>query len=229
MRPVAGVQKGATLPGEPNQKFYGIKASDRKSPKNGIISLDAYRCFSVLDSSDEEMERMKAKKRAQEISPVQKAELVISSIDKFLEQKVTSMTNEEFFKFIEQVNRALEVAYDSIDKNEDQIKRLSKEMLSRLETTMIPIELDVIGHYLSIMEKQRKFNLVQEVASAFAYKVKQAFAKNWFEIEERWKKVPFSRLAMIFNGLPPHASGPVLKMIDRKITDIEEPKPIAHI
>ena len=45
-------------------------------------------------------------------------------------------------------------------------------MLSRLETTMIPIELDVIGHYLSIMEKQRKFNLVQEVASAFAYKVK---------------------------------------------------------
>ena len=29
------------------------------------------------------------------------------------------MTNEEFFKFIEQVNRALEVAYDSIDKNED--------------------------------------------------------------------------------------------------------------
>ena len=115
---------------------------------------------------------MKAKKRAQEISPVQKAELVISSIDKFLEKQVTSMTNEEFFKFIEQVNRALEVAYDSIDKNEDQIKRLSKEMLSRLETTMIPIELDVIGHYLSIMEKQRKFNLVQEVASAFAYKVK---------------------------------------------------------
>ena len=56
---------------------------------------------------------------------------------------------------------------------------MANEMQTRLEAKLVPIELDVIGQFLSIMEKQRKFNMVSDLASVFTHKAKEVFSRPW--------------------------------------------------
>ena len=45
-----------------------------------------------------------------------------------MEEKAASMTNEEFFLFVSEVNRAMEIAHKNIDNYNGEITNLANEL-----------------------------------------------------------------------------------------------------
>lgn len=70
---------------------------------------------------------------------------MLEGIEKILSEKGQELSNQEFFMFVSQVNRAMAIATESIDSNLDNILKLSEEILRRLKDETPPTELDVVG------------------------------------------------------------------------------------
>lgn len=66
-------------------------------------------------------------------------ESVLEGINKILEEKAGEMSNEEFFMFVAQVNRAVSIATSSVSKNLDGIKNLTDEIEKRLDAEEKPV------------------------------------------------------------------------------------------
>ena len=66
-------------------------------------------------------------------------ESVLEGINKILEEKAGEMSNEEFFMFVSQVNRAASIATASVAKNLDGLEKLSEEIETRLGAEETPL------------------------------------------------------------------------------------------
>ena len=66
-------------------------------------------------------------------------ESVLEGINKILEEKASEMSNEEFFMFVAQVNRAVSIATASVGKNLDGIQNLTDEIEKRLDAEEKPV------------------------------------------------------------------------------------------
>ena len=135
-------------------------ASGIKSRSRSLYGLDVARFFSSSSSSSdienasgsdvEDNERSfnspqdgreeyRRKTEEYQLHSSTTPESVLEGINKILEEKAGEMSNEEFFMFVSQVNRAASIATQSVAKNLDGLEKLTEEIETRLGAEEKPL------------------------------------------------------------------------------------------
>ena len=109
------------------------------------------------------------------------------------------MSNEEFFMFVAQVNRAVSIATASVGKNLDGIQNLTDEIEKRLDGEEKPLQLEVVGQYLSTLGRARVSNITNKLQNKFANTVVEVFGGE--NRDPRFDELSFLKLTTIFSGL----------------------------
>ena len=155
----------------------------------------------------------------------------MEGINKILEEKAATMTNQEFFMFVAQVSRAISMSQENAKQHDESISNLSTEIKRRLEADQIPNELDVIAQFISVLQRIRMYNHANDLAFVYQQKVNDALNKPFRELEPRFEQLSFVKLTQIFLSLSHSsaATNSVLRRVNSKIRDRNEPKPIMSV
>ena len=135
-RSASGIKsRSRSLYGLDAARFFSSSSSDIENASGSDVE-DNERSFHSPQDGREEYRR---KTEEYQLHSSTTPESVLEGINKILEEKAGEMSNEEFFMFVSQVNRAASIATASVAKNLDGLEKLTEEIETRLGAEETPL------------------------------------------------------------------------------------------